>query len=109
MELKKLKISEKKTQLFEKMGIHCVEDLLHHYPFRYEEREMKPFREWHTGENVCFEAMILSCASVNRYAYKRSVTRFKVMYEEEELRITLFNRPWTSGFVPEKRITVFGR
>lgn len=109
MELKKLKISENKTQLFEKMGIHCVEDLLHHYPFRYEEREMKPFREWQTGENVCFEAMILSCASVNRYAYKRSVTRFKVMYEEEELRITLFNRPWTSGFVPEKRISVFGR
>ena len=109
MNLKEIRISEKRIEILKQMKVNCVEDLLVHYPFRYEENEAKPIAMWEIGERVCFEAMIISRAVVSRYGYKKSTTRFKVLYEQEEIVITLFNRPWTSGFQLEKMITIFGK
>lgn len=109
MDLKKIRISDKKIEILKQMKIDSVQALLTHYPFRYEENEIKPFSNWQIGERVCFEAMIISSAVVARYGYKKSTTRFKVLYDGEELMVTLFNRPWTSGFKVEKMITIFGK
>lgn len=109
MNLKMLKISDKKISILNQMKIDSAEDLLTHYPFRYEENIIKPFDEWGTGERVCFEAMIISAARVTRYGYKKSATKFKVLYDQVELDITLFNRPWTSAFQLEKVISIFGK
>lgn len=109
MNLKMLKISDKKTSILNQMKIDSAEDLLTHYPFRYEENIIKPFDEWVAGERVCFEAMIISVARVTRYGYKKSATKFKVLYDHVELDVTLFNRPWTSAFQLEKVISIFGK
>lgn len=109
MNLKMLKISDKKISILNQMKIDSAEDLLTHYPFRYEENIIKPFDEWVAGERVCFEAMIISVARVTRYGYKKSATKFKVLYDHVELDVTLFNRPWTSAFQLEKVISIFGK
>ena len=61
------------------------------------------------GNNVAFEGVISSGAYVVRLGRKRSMTRFKVIFDEEEIEITLFNRPWTQQFTAGKTITVFGQ
>lgn len=109
MSLNNLRISDKKIEILKQMKINSVEDLLLHYPFRYEENSIKAFDEWEIGEKVCFEAMIISTARVSRYGYKKSATKFKVLYDNIELDITLFNRPWTSAFPLEKVISIFGK
>lgn len=109
MDLKKLKISDKKIALLKQMKIDNVEDLLTHYPFRYEENTVKPINEWENKERVCFEGIIISSAHVTRYAYKKSATKFKVLYDNSELGITLFNRPWVNAFQVGKTISIFGR
>lgn len=109
MDLSVLKISDKKREILHQMKIDNVEDLLAHYPFRYEENVVVPFDEWEKGDRVCFEATIISTAHVSRYGYKKSTTRFKVLYDDYELTITLFNRPWTSGFSVGKVISIFGK
>ena len=109
MDLSILKISDKKKAVLEQMKIDSVEALLAHYPFRYEENVVQPFDAWEKGDRVFFEAVIISSAHVSRYAYKKSSTRFKVLYDNYELTITLFNRPWTSGFTIGKKITIFGK
>lgn len=109
MNLKMLKISDKKISILNQMKIDSAEDLLTHYPFRYEENIIKPFDNWDVGERVCFEAMIISAARVTRYGYKKSATRFKVLYDQVELDVTLFNRPWTNAFQLAKVISIFGK
>lgn len=109
MDLKQLKISDKKIAILYQMKIDSAHDLLLHYPFRYEENIVLPLEAWVVGERVCFEAMIISRARVTRYGYKRSATRFKVLYEGVELDITLFNRPWVNAFQIENMITIFGK
>lgn len=109
MDIKELKITDKKIKILESMEIHSAEDLLMHYPFRYEEHKTKIFDEWIKDEKVCFEATILTPARVTRFGMKRSATRFKVLYDMIELDVTLFNRPWVSAFKVGNTISIFGK
>ncbi|MEG0361512.1 MAG: ATP-dependent DNA helicase RecG [Longicatena sp.] len=109
MELKALKISEKKIATLHAMNIFCAEDLLTYYPFRYEQIEIIPRNKWEKETKIAIEAMIVSRARVIRFRGKQSVTKFKVIYEEEEFEVSIFNRPWVSNFVIGKVITIIGK
>lgn len=108
MELKKLKLTERRLALLEKMGIHTVEDLLRTYPFRYENVEAVPLQQWQPSDNVAFEGEITAPAQIIRLANNRTMTKFCVLTDQEEVQVTVFNRPWPGQFVPGKSITVFG-
>lgn len=109
MDLKNIKVTPKKCEILASMGIDSVEALLTHYPFRYEQHEVQPFAEWELGDKVFFSGTIISAPRLSRFGSKRSVTRFKVVYGEEELDLTLFNRPWIQNFKPGFELTIFGK
>lgn len=109
MDLKKLRITEKRIELLNHMNILCAEDLLSYYPIRYEIMEVVPFLKWEKGDKVSFEGVIVSPARAMRLAYKRTLTKFKVLYEEEEIEVTIFNRPWVSNFKVGSTITIIGK
>lgn len=109
MELKALRISDKKIEVLHYMNIHCAEDLLTYYPFRYESIEVVPRSKWKKEDKVNLEAKIITHAKVIRYRGKQSVTRFKVLFEEEEFDVSIFNRPWVSMFSVGKMITLFAK
>lgn len=108
MDLSELKLTSRRQGILAKMMIFSIEDLLKMYPYRYEIIESKPFDEWKTSDSVCFEGLISSSARVIRLHKNRSMTKFKVLSWNEELDITIFNRPWTNQFVFGKTITLFG-
>ncbi|MEG0410152.1 MAG: ATP-dependent DNA helicase RecG [Erysipelotrichaceae bacterium] len=109
MELSKLKISDKKIAVLKQMGINCVEDLLIHYPFRYEQIEIIPYQQWMKDSKICVEGIIISQARIIRFGYHRSVTKFKISFEDHELEISLFNRPWIQYFKMGTSITIIGK
>lgn len=108
MELKKLKLTKRRSDFLQKMNAKTVEDILRIYPLRYDSRQAVPFSLWKVKDNVCFEGLICSKAVVVRFGKNRSMTKFKVISWNEELTITLFNRPWTTQFTYGKKITCFG-
>lgn len=91
------------------MGIENAMDLLTYYPFRYESVETKPRKEWQKEDRIALEGVILNRARVIRLKGKQSVTKFKLLYEEEELDIAIFNRPWISAFTVGKTITLIAK
>ena len=105
MKLEALKISEKKLEVLHQMNLYTTHDLLTHYPYRYEIMEEKERSTWQKDDRVVLEAVIISAARVIRLRGKQSMTRFKVLYQEEEFQATIFNRPWTSAFQVGKRMT----
>lgn len=109
MELKSIRISEKKQAILANMDIHSVEDLLKHYPFRYEMIEQIPFTNWQRDTKIAVEGMIVTKAHVIRLGGKRSITKFRIMTQEGEFEVSLFNRPWVSQFKMQTMITVIGR
>ena len=104
MELSLLKLTERRKELLKKMSIHSVEDLLKTYPMRYEMIESLPYEKWSVSMQVCFEGLIASPCRVIRLHKNRSMTKFTVISWDEELEITLFNRPWAKQFPFGKKI-----
>lgn len=108
MELKQLKLTKRRSEFLQKMNVKGIDDVLRIYPFRYETIEALPFSSWKEKDSVSFEGLICSKAVVIRLGKNRSMTRFQVISWNEELTITLFNRPWTTQFGYGKKITCFG-
>ena len=109
MQINELKITSRRLGLLVKMNILTVEDLLKYYPLRYDTVQTLPYSQWNEKENVVFQGLICSTARVIRLSKNRSMTKFKVMSWNEELNITLFNRPWPSQFGFGKTITIYGQ
>lgn len=92
MELTKITKSANKLAILNALGIREVRDLLTYYPSRYTVTVETPFEEFKKEDKVCFEAELLTPLKTNYYARNRCVTRFNVVYQEEELQISIFNR-----------------
>lgn len=108
MELKDLKLTARRLKLLNDMGIHSLESLLQYYPLRYENVEAVPFEMWKPSDNVAFEGLICSQPIVIRLSNNRSMTKFNVISWNEEIQVTLFNRPWPGQFPFGKSISIFG-
>ena len=108
MLINEMKITSRRLGLLVKMGIQTVEDLLKYYPLRYDKRCIKEFSQWQEKENVIFSGLICSAARVIRLGKNRTMTKFKVMSWNEELNVTLFNRPWTNQLGFGKTIVIQG-
>ncbi len=108
MLINEMKITSRRLGLLVKMGIQTVEDLLKYYPLRYETRCIKEFSEWQEKENVIFSGLVCSAARVIRLGKNRTMTKFKVLSWNEEINITLFNRPWTNQLGFGKTIVIQG-
>lgn len=97
MELTLITKSQRKLEALHELGIQNVKDLLVHYPFRYTDNVLTSYNEFQIGEKVFFEAVLISSFKTSYYAKNRSVTRFEVLYEEEVIQVTIFNRPYLKG------------
>lgn len=108
MELRDLKLTKRRRKLLEDMGIHDLDTLLRTYPLRYENVEARPYAQWQTEDNVAFEGVICTQAVVRRISNNRSLTIFSVMADQEQIEVTLFNRPWVQAYPFGRSVSVFG-
>ena len=107
MELSELKLTARRFGLLTKMNIHTVEDLLKTYPFRYEDIQAIPFEKWEVNEMVAVEGLIASKPTLIRLGKNRSMVKFRIIAWNEEIEVSLFNRPWISQFQFGNPITLF--
>lgn len=108
MDLKALKLTPRREQFLKQMEIGSVEELLGFYPLRYEKVEAVPFDKWQLQDNVAVQGLICSAPVIVSLPGNRTVTKFSILAWNEQIQISLFNRPWRSAFPYGKEITVFG-
>ena len=75
MELKALRITERRQQQLQTMGISCVQDLLTYYPFRYEIVAKSASRDWNINDNIVCEGIIVQRARMIRLGRNKTMTR----------------------------------
>ena len=109
MNLDKLKLSEKRLKICQKLGFENSEDILNYFPYRYEEISIIPYKDFIEGGKIAFSGELLTYPSTFRYAGNRSITRFKVLYDDEELNVTIFNRPWLNGLRINAKVFIVGK
>ncbi len=94
MELSQLKLTDKRIEICKRLDLKDSDEILHYYPFKYEQNILTHYSDFKEGERVVFQGELISYPSTFRFKGKLSKTSFKVLYEEEEINVTIFNRPW---------------
>ena len=108
MEINELKLTPKRQQICEKLNLNNSDEILSYYPFRYEEYEKVAYCDFKIGSQVCFTGELVSFPSTFRRG-RLSTTRFKVLYENQILNITIFNRPWIRNIDLNEELTIIGK
>lgn len=99
MDIQYLKgIGEKRSRLFNKLGLFTVESLWTFYPRAYEDRtKTVTIRELMPGESACFRATVASPVTHARIRQGLELYKTKVFDETGELHLTFFNAPYVKN------------
>lgn len=92
------------------LGLHTVYDVLHHFPFRYEDKRAKPLEAFQDGGRVTVQAVVEGNASV-RWQGKRSICS-AVLRVDQRHRVTgmWFNQHYLKAKLLDGRIlTISGK
>ncbi len=86
------KIGPKYQKLLEKLEIFCIEDLLYHFPFRYQDYSIvKKIKELHEEDIVTVKATLGYVQNIYTKNRKR-ITKAKIIDNTGELDIVWFNQ-----------------
>ena len=87
-----------------KLGIETVEDLLHHYPFRYDDfSKRKKINELIAGETVTVTTTVLEIKNIYTRWGKR-LTRATVADETGELQVVWFNQTYITNTIKKNSL-----
>lgn len=93
-------IGEKKAQLFNKIGIFTVRDLVSYFPRRYEDRSsFKPIALTCDGETVCINALAAEDAHLVRVRRGLELVKFRAVDDSGSVDITFFNQPYIKNSI----------
>lgn len=104
---KRLKLTARRIEALNSLGIYDTDALFSYYPYRYEVMEEKPFEQWQIKDKVTFEAEVVSTVRTWRHG-RMTTSSFDVMAFDRALKITIFNRPWAKNLALNQIVTIQG-
>ena len=110
-DLENIKGIGKKTIVeLKNLGIYSVNDLVEHYPYKYNLLKLNIIDEAIDGENVIIEGIIASTSLLRRINPKLNILLFKINSSNKIINIAIYNRAFIKkNLLLGKIITVFGK
>ena len=109
--LKEIKgIGPRTIEHLEKLSIHTPEDLITHYPFRYEVLRKTNISNLEDGGRVVTDGTVASIPVVVRFKGKMNKMHFTLQTDELTLNVVIYNRAFLSMKLEiGKVITIIGK
>lgn len=88
-------VGEKRAELFRKLGISCVRELISFYPRKYQDwSEEMTVKQCQSGENACIKATLMT--PVKEHMIRKGMTLYKCNFTDGEtiIYVTLFNNKY---------------
>ena len=110
-ELKDVKgIGPKSLALLNKIGINTIEDLVTHYPFRYELLERNDLGKIGDGEKIIIDGKIESIPILMRFKAGLNKMNFRLVTQSGVVGVSIFNRAFLKNQLSVGTgITVIGK
>lgn len=91
-------VGEKRAELFAKLGIYTIRDLLNYFPRDYEDRrKITPVSNVKAGDKVCINAFVSSDIKTRSPRRGFSVSEFRAVDETGGINIVFFNQKYSVG------------
>lgn len=99
-----------KAKALERLGITTLEDLLYHFPFRYNWRQVVPLREARHNETVTFSGQIAGQPLSRWYGRKQARHTVSCIVDGVPIQLVWFNRNhWVDKLRPGVEVQVSGK
>ncbi len=88
-------VGAKRAELFYKLGIFCVDALIHFYPRKYEDwTQTKTVSEVNNGDNISIKATMIT--PVKEHMIRRGMTLYKCRFSDGDniINVTIFNNTY---------------
>ena len=110
-ELKDVKgIGPKALSLLNKIGIYTIDDLVTHYPFRYEVLERGSLAETEDGERIVIDGKVESMPLLMRFKAGLNKMNFRLVTASGVVGVSIFNRAFLkTQLTVGTGITVIGK
>ena len=103
-------IGPKTRELLEKLGIFTIEDLVNHYPFRYEVLKRSNMEDLKDGDKIIIDGMIEGQPTIIYLSPKLKKIIFRINSGSGIINVTVYNRVYLMDSIKVgKYITVIGR
>ncbi|MEX0381136.1 ATP-dependent DNA helicase RecG [Leuconostoc sp. MS02] len=101
-------VGPKRLDALHELGIFTIEDLIGYFPFRYEDLGERLPSETLDGDKVTFKGVVSTPPVVTRFG-KKNQTRFGLLIEHENIRVTFFNQPWLAQNIDAgQEVAIYG-
>ncbi len=87
-------IGDETAAALAEMNIYSIEDLLEHFPFRYEDYRLKDLTEVKHEERLTLEGKVQSEPSLVYYGRKKSRLTVKLLVDHFLIQVIFFNQPY---------------
>ena len=89
-----------KVQQFQQIGIASIKDLLFHFPFRYEDIQVRELATILDQEKITLKGKIVSEPVVQFFGRKKSRLNFRLAVSDHEIiSVTFFNQPYLKNSI----------
>jgi ATP-dependent DNA helicase RecG len=86
----------------ERLGIKTIEDLIYHFPHRYEDfSDLTPISDVKIEETVCVQGKILEIKNIRTWKKRMTITEAKIKDDSGEIRVVWFNQPYLTNTLKE--------
>ena len=110
-DLENLKGLGKKTITeLKNLEIYSINDLIEHYPYKYNLLKLNNIDEIEDGENIIIEGIVASPPLLRRINTRLNILLFKVNPNRKLINIIIYNRAYIKkNLLLGKEITIFGK
>lgn len=103
-------IGEETGQLLAEMNIYHVQDLFEHFPFRYEDYQLRDLADVSHEERITVEGKVHSEPSLLYYGRKKSKLTIRMLVDRYLVQVVFFNQPYLKNKITmNQTITVTGK
>ena len=104
-------VGEKRAELFNKLGIFCVEDLIEYFPRGYQDWSVKKtVEDCESGETACLQATMIT--TVKESLIRKGLTLYKCNFTDGKtvIRVTIFNNKYLANSLKiYEHYTLYGK
>ncbi len=103
-------IGEETAAALADMKLYTIQDLLEHFPYRYEDYRLRDLAEVKHEEKITIEGKVHSEPSLTYYGRKRSRLTIRLLVDRYLIQVVLFNQPYLKKKIAmNEQVTVSGK
>lgn len=103
-------VGPKKEQALKELKIVTIDDLLHYFPFRYEDLKVKALNEINDQEKVTLKGVVIAPPIVSRFGRGRNRLNVRLLIDHAAIIVTFFNQPWLKDkFETGTEVAIYGK